>query len=300
MADQYSGETKNGRRHGKGILYTGADCRLHGEWDNGVLIRGQGSIEGRSKKGVLIREIGTFENGELQGRGQRLFLDGNLKGNRLEGNFFKGAAQGVGSYIFSDGSKFVGEYVNGLRQGNGTLHSGSCCQLHGEWANNVMIRGQGSYEYRHTEGFYVRDEGSFEKGLLNGIGKRYIISGELHGCQYQGAFLNGALHGLCTFYHRDRSKAVSEYVNGVLHGTQRVYGIFGVLQYNTQWRNGQEIGPRRKGIIKAIGDSAGSRGDVGRSISNWKKASEAFNDSMDVTLSEHEALLRKIERNTRK
>lgn len=45
MAGRYSGGMVNGVRHGKGVVYSGTNCEVHGEWNNGTLIRGQGSFE---------------------------------------------------------------------------------------------------------------------------------------------------------------------------------------------------------------------------------------------------------------
>ena len=247
MAERYSGETKNGKRHGKGILYSGAKCKLQGEWLDGAMVWGQGSIEYEHPSGISVRDEGMFEKGSLQGRGKRIFLSGDNAGGCWEGNFMNGALNGACVLRDKQGrKKEENNFVNGVRNGKGVLYTGAESQLYGEWENGTMVSGQGSHETVTTDGVHVRDVGTFKASLLHGEGKRYLLSGSNQGSHFEGVFSRGKADGPCTFFHRDGSRYEADFVDGKLHGSQRVFDSNGRAMYDTVWQNGTEIGPKKK------------------------------------------------------
>jgi hypothetical protein len=50
-------------------------------------------------------------------------------GSRYDGDFHNGIRHGAGSYLFADGSLYVGEYLNGVRHVTGQNHL-NVCSLH--------------------------------------------------------------------------------------------------------------------------------------------------------------------------
>ncbi|KAG7334096.1 hypothetical protein KOW79_002503 [Hemibagrus wyckioides] len=87
--EEYSGEWKEGKRHGVGQL----------KFSDGTCYRGH------------------FENGLFHGSGVLMFPDGS----RYEGEFAQGKFQGVGVFSRFDGMKFEGEFKNGRVEGHGLL-----------------------------------------------------------------------------------------------------------------------------------------------------------------------------------
>ena len=116
MAGRYSGGSINGVRHGKGVIYSGVNCELHGEWNNGTLIHGQGSFEYINDDGVLVRDVGIFRNNYIQS-GQRLILNGNQTGGIWEGIFVNGSLNGLCKYSHKTGDRNEIELVNGIFHG---------------------------------------------------------------------------------------------------------------------------------------------------------------------------------------
>ncbi|XP_046885120.1 MORN repeat-containing protein 4 isoform X1 [Hypomesus transpacificus] len=92
--EEYSGEWKEGRRHGTGQL----------KFSDGTCYTGQ------------------FEKGLFHGSGVLLFQDGSRC--RLfvyEGEFTQGKFHGVGVYCRGDGMKYEGEFSSGRVEGHGLL-----------------------------------------------------------------------------------------------------------------------------------------------------------------------------------
>ncbi|MBF0444700.1 MAG: tetratricopeptide repeat protein [Magnetococcales bacterium] len=56
-------------------------------------------------------------------------------GARYDGEFYNGTRHGAGSYLFADGSLYVGEYLHGVRHGKGTFVWASGKKYVGEWVN---------------------------------------------------------------------------------------------------------------------------------------------------------------------
>lgn len=271
---KYDGGYKNWKRHGKGVLFNEDGTGFQGEWKDGKILSGSGAVVFQF---TGDKTIGTYVDGKMQGQGKIYYNSGKLKGHWYEGNFKNGGFNGQGTLHLNNGELITGEFQNGLngtlkevgkngylkyeggyksgkRHGNGILYNsdGSTCQ--GEWDNGVLLRGQGALTYKGKDGVTYKNVGTFANGNLQGVGQRLILDGEYQGCRYEGTFEKGALQGLCAFVHRDRSKFEAEYVNGVIHGRQRVYSSVGMVMYDTVWKNGKEVGPRKQGTGKTVLD----------------------------------------------
>ena len=85
----YYGEwdTKNNKRHGRGIQV----------WPDGS------------------KYIGYWKNNQAWGKGKLIHPDGDI----YEGDWEGGKPHGMGSYIHVDGSKYVGQWKNDRQEGNG-------------------------------------------------------------------------------------------------------------------------------------------------------------------------------------
>ena len=81
-------------------------------------------------------------------------------GEKYVGEFKDGKRHGRGTNTFADGEKYVGEYKDGKRQGQGTYTYASGAKYVGEYKDGKM-HGQGTYTYASGEeerGYHMNDE----------------------------------------------------------------------------------------------------------------------------------------------
>ena len=165
---EYSGEIKNGKPHGYGVIIfsngCGDDprCEFSGFFKNGepngngLLINQdgktifEGSLTGdQVSDGYAILNInsvsykGTFKDGLPNGQGEMTYKDGTV----YKGTFKNNKRHGQGEILFTNGNSYKGSYINDLYDGKGIFF----------WKNEGMY---GS-EYR----------GDFKKGKKHGFGE---------------------------------------------------------------------------------------------------------------------------------
>lgn len=269
----YEGEYRNGKKHGMGVYYNDDGSGFQGEFENDKACNGQGSIIFTRSDGVQIKSIGKFANGEIIGNGRYLILSGSQKGSYYEGYCQNGQYHGQGTYYnAANGLRIIGVFQGGLTgtvkvvnnegfivyegeiknaqyHGHGVKYGNDGTNIKGEWDSGKLVRGNGTYLYKNSNGIIVRDVGLFENGQLSGLGKRYILSGTDKGGRWEGNFTNGALNGFCTFYNSMGGRNEAQLVNGVFHGIVKVYSAVGVLCYETVFSNGKEVGPRKESYL---------------------------------------------------
>ena len=146
--DRYVGEYKNGKPHGKGIMYYAAN-------------------DANKRKSYE----GDWVEGKRQGKGKFYWVSGE----RYEGEVLNDKLHGFGIYYWADGHRYEGDWVEGKKQGKGKFYWADGCRYEGDWLNDK----------RH--GFGTWSNGSrYEKGnYINGkpVGKhkKYNRSGEFLG-----------------------------------------------------------------------------------------------------------------------
>jgi len=146
----YSGEWKDGKRHGKGTLhyadgrkYEGnfADDQLHGKglitlpdgriiesrWDNGE------QISARFANGDIF--TGTWEDGTFCGEATVTLPNGD----RYSGGFKKSKYHGYGVMAYADGSKYTGEFKNGKFNGKGAISFPDGTVIESEWKDGHPV-----------------------------------------------------------------------------------------------------------------------------------------------------------------
>ena len=126
----YTGEWKEGLKHGKGQLITGK-----------------------------IKYSGKFENDTFNGKG--ILCD--EKGNVYEGDFINGKFDGYGHYKMSNGDNYIGQFKNGYFEGkgqitdkNGNVFSGDFIKGHKE-GNGLIVTNQGEIiKGKYKNGIFFR------------------------------------------------------------------------------------------------------------------------------------------------
>ena len=184
----YRGEWKNGKYHGKGELKDSNENVWEGEFGDGKLIKGNYLVIEEGKTQFNVYEI---ENGRRNRRSTRKNKDGTLI-YTLEK---KENSNVIVNY--PDGSKYEGEWKDGVRHGKGVLkNSRGEVISEGNFTNDVYItecqareNNRGEYKNSNPEltlldGRVVDSnenvyEGGWQNGMRNGIGVLTDKNGKL-------------------------------------------------------------------------------------------------------------------------
>ena len=79
--------------------------------------------------------IGSFFDGNLQGKGRFEYIDGSV----YEGDWRSNKKHGVGKYMEPDGiAEYIGEWRNDMKHGKGTFTQKDFCLIEGTWTSGVM------------------------------------------------------------------------------------------------------------------------------------------------------------------
>ncbi len=122
---KYTGEWKNGYYHGEGTKYNNPKDVRVGLWQNGEYL---GTKEDQSKKGCIS---GNCENGE----GSFVYADGS----KYIGDFVAGAAAGQGICYYSTGNKYTGGWKANTFHGSGTMYFANGQVTAGTWDNGNFL-----------------------------------------------------------------------------------------------------------------------------------------------------------------
>ena len=220
----YTGERRDGKKHGvgtfvasRGVVYEGEwrNDYQHGKgkttWPNGqthegeyqdskrhgigkiTFIQADGSTQAlleraNAQDGVKNRVVsyyGDFRNNKKEGRGQMTWQDGQT----YEGDFHEDRLTGKGVKTWKCGSVYDGEWLNGKRHGFGK-HT---------WAKGDIYEGEWSTDKAHGKGKYTAKT---DKGSVH----------------YEGDFVNSKRHGRGTTDYGSGTKYVGDYVEDKQHG----------------------------------------------------------------------------------
>lgn len=139
----------------------------------------------------------------------------------------------VGMVEYTDGSFYLGRFMNGLQDGQGqkTLSDGT--SYIGEFVAGKM-NGQGTL----TNPDGMIDEGSFSNGGLNGKGKRTMPDGE----KYIGDFERYNYNGKGIYYFKDGRRYEGYFKDGEIHGVGKLFNAAGKIEMQGNFDNGKFIG----------------------------------------------------------
>lgn len=146
-------------------------------------------------------------NGDIpHGRGVLTYSSNdNCNRKKYEGEFINGVKAGQGTMTWNDGQKYMGEWVNDNMDGLGTYSYKSGNIYQGPFKKN-KAEGQGKLIYLSGD-IYV---GSYKNDQRNGPGKLQCINGD----SYDEYYLNDKLHGNRTRHYRNGATSHYTYSNG--------------------------------------------------------------------------------------
>ena len=225
---KYIGEHKNGKPHGRGVIfYDGTDFKSYeGDWYYGKR-EGEGTLTWQDGS----RYIGEWKNDNCEGYG--VLYDS--AGGTYEGNWLNGKPHGKGkiTFAYNDSSNrkyYDGDWVNGFRQGTGTMVWNSGNKYIGGWKNGDRY-GEGVIYYADGDRF----DGMFVDDKRHGQYTYYFNDGD----KRVGTCKDDELDGSATYYFKDGRYEKEYWVAGKQHGTFYRYSSNGSLLCTYKYENGK-------------------------------------------------------------
>lgn len=180
------------------FLYRPAATCMRGDCENGA-----GELHYAGPGAAVLS--GTFQNGELEGRG----LYSDRKGHRYAGDWRAGKKHGFGRYTYPGGAVYEGQFADDEKHGYGV--------------------------YRWPDGLEYR--GNWRDGEPHGAGTVRLADGvELKGVYDQGVIRTGT--GI--FVYDDGTRYVGEWRDGKREGLGVLLDEHGGIVYQGRWTNDQQ------------------------------------------------------------
>ena len=255
---QYFGPYKNGKYHGD-------KARLI--YPNGFIYEGSFRDGLRQGKGTLKNENNTYlYEGEWYKDKKHGKCIEIINGETFEGYYKEGIREGKCSILYNNKDKFVGNLVNGKKEGYGEQFCFSTGSTYkGEFRNN-LFEGQGKIindnGYYYEGGFMAglrhgdkcleskagirKYEGQFKRDKMNGRGVYEWYQGESKGDIYNGEFKDDLFDGMGTYKFNDGTIYIGEFNKGIKEGKGKIIYSDGSF-YEGEYKNGNKCG---KGIFQ--------------------------------------------------
>jgi hypothetical protein len=231
--EKYVGEFKDNEFYGQGTFYYLGGTTYVGEW------RGKRNGQGTHTTPSGEKYVGEFKDNNFHGYGTTYTSNGSIasQGIWAENKFVSSAlvqqatvpvCQGsdasrwsycFGTYNYADGSKYIGEWKDGKKNGQGTLTITGGDKYVGEFKDD-KLHGQGTYTFAKG-GNYVGEfkDDKRKQGTLT------LPSGD----KYVGEFKDNKLHGQGTFSYADGTKYIGEWKDGKKNGQGTFYNANGSI-----------------------------------------------------------------------
>lgn len=147
------------------------------------------------------RYVGEFRKGKIHGKGILYFSNGN----KYVGDWVNHYRQGEGKMIFSNGDEYTGEFRHSKISGRGIMVFADGDRYQGQWADDLQ-HGYGVYTYADGD----RYEGEYEGGKMNGVGTMFYTDG----AQYTGSWKNNRKDGQGILTKKDGTRIEGFWENG--------------------------------------------------------------------------------------
>ena len=169
------------------------------------------------------------------------------------GEFVNGKKEGYGTIIYSNGTKYEGIFKNDKHDGFGRLSQTDGEMFVGEWKEG-KINGNGMRQHSNGDRYI----GNYINNIRNGKG-HYIFS---NGDSYDGNWINGCANGFGKFIFKNGNSYEGNFKNNIIYGQ----GIFNMKNGDTY------IGFFKYGLISGKGICYNIKGEkyVGNFIDGKK------------------------------
>jgi hypothetical protein len=127
---KYTGEFKDGVRHGKGVMLLPGGRKMVGTWVGNEIREGTFT----APDGTMY--VGQWEFRERNGQGTLTFPDGR----KYVGTFKSDQRHGQGTMTWPDGRTYEGDFKNGTRTGHGTMTYPDGRTVTGEFKDGELVK----------------------------------------------------------------------------------------------------------------------------------------------------------------
>lgn len=251
--ERYYGLLKNGKYHGdKCILFYPNGFKYEGSFREG-LRHGYGKLTNESsgysyqgnwsydkKNGKCVEIIngekfeGIYKNGVREGKCVITYSNKD----KFVGNLIDGKKDGYGEqFFYKTNTTYKGEFRNNLYEGKGEIINNNGYYFKGEFLGGLR-HGDKCIE---TKKGFKKYEGQFRRDKMNGKGVFEWYSGESKGDIYNGEFKDDLFEGFGTYKYNDGSIYMGEFLHGVKHGKGKEIYIDGSF-YEGEYNEGQQSG----------------------------------------------------------
>ncbi len=241
----YIGEIdKNQKPSGFGVLYTSHEEKYEGNFNKGKLIgigryinKDGTCYEGIFKNNKLVSKAKIIKNNE---NGQKVIYFGETINFKKNG---KGEETCEGEY------RYVGDFENDLKNGNGRLEYLDYGEIYeGEFKNGEFY-GKGLFIWSNNEQY----NGDFVKGVMHGKGKYKWPDG----FEYEGDYNNGIKEGMGTYKYKDGRVFKGRFKDGKPDGKGKV--TFKGMTLNIEYKNGKPVEDFKKLLYSYYSKDASSK-----------------------------------------
>ncbi len=235
--DEYIGNWVGGLMDGSGTYIFSGGSKYTGEF-KATKRNGQGTYTWANEESYT----GFWQNDKQHGEGTYYYTDGTIKtgiwqegtykgtSGEVTGCIFGDCANGYGIYVWSDGEKYDGKWVNSKRNGQGTNYFLSGERYEGEWKEDIRQGIGTNYYLDETEktGLWEADkyvgEGKNNYGCISGnCTNGYGVYTWEDGERYEGYWVNSKRKGQGTNYFASGQKYIGEWKDDQRHGYGTAY-----------------------------------------------------------------------------
>lgn len=176
-------------------------------------------------------EVGTSQRREAKPRWVEKQYPG---GDSYKGYQVGGQNHGLGTYLWSDGSRYEGEFSKDSFAGYGVLYMPDGRTVYEGEFKNSQPHGLGTFYY--TAG--SRYVGEWANGVECGTGILYDADSRV---VYFGAWNNGKPNGKGVYNWADGRKYIGAFRDGKSHGKGTLYGADGKVVFDGEWKDDKPV-----------------------------------------------------------
>ena len=229
----YRGQWEHRYPHGRGVKVFADGSEWSGTWEKGFPVNEAGQIiHNLTAKG----DGGSIQNGCLagdctDGSGTFAYSDGS----KYVGQFKNSQPHGKGVFTDPDGEVYKGQFANGYRHGRGVVIRPNKGQVQGEWRRG---------EYAGNPQSNYGKEGCRTGNCENGAGV-YIFRGGT--AKYNGKFQGGKPHGQGLIRYTNGEGYRGEWAGGQPNGEGVMYKA-NDTEVRGFWKDGTYMGPVEESV----------------------------------------------------